>query len=227
MADIASLKQKVTTLVDNVKYYWKEPPKGRYMSFKEIGSYAFGGIGAYLIVSMSYICMLATTNVFITGTIGITPYILMMGIPSAVLFIAMVWFPYDKLSLLVGTNVLFAGKTADYLAKCFVLLLFNVILQFVYMFFYDAYENLIHVLSPNSQERADVASIKSIVYSLGPSVVNLIMPIVAENVFHTNQTDIRVYRLVFPILGIKLNLPMLSKLLQRINISGLFRLQAG
>ena len=25
MADIASLKQKVTTLVDNVKYYWKEP----------------------------------------------------------------------------------------------------------------------------------------------------------------------------------------------------------
>ena len=239
MADIASLKQKVTTLVDNVKYYWKEPPKGRYMSFKEIGSYAFGGIGAYLIVSMSYICMLATTNVFITGTIGITPtdmyilyviatvasipltglrativdntrnkagkyrpYILMMGIPSAVLFIAMVWFPYDKLSLLVGTNVLFAGKTADYLAKCFVLLLFNVILQFVYMFFYDAYENLIHVLSPNSQERADVASIKSIVYSLGPSVVNLIMPIVAENVFHTNQTDIRVYRLVFPILGI-------------------------
>ena len=160
MADIASLKQKVTTLVDNVKYYWKEPPKGRYMSFKEIGSYAFGGIGAYLIVSMSYICMLATTNVFITGTIGITPtdmyilyviatvasipltglrativdntrnkagkyrpYILMMGIPSAVLFIAMVWFPYDKLSLLVGTNVLFAGKTADYLAKCFVLLL--------------------------------------------------------------------------------------------------------
>ena len=31
MADIASLKQKVTTLVDNVKYYWKEPPKGRYV----------------------------------------------------------------------------------------------------------------------------------------------------------------------------------------------------
>lgn len=239
MAENASLKQKVTTLVDNVKYYWKEPPKGRYMSFKEIGSYAFGGIGAYLIVSMSYICMLATTNVFITGTIGINPtdmyilyviatlasipltglrasivdntrnkagkyrpYILMMGIPSALLFVAMVWFPYDKLSLVFGNNEVFAGKTADYLAKCVILLLFNVILQFVYMFFYDAYENLIHVLSPNSQERADVASIKSIIYSLGPSVVNLIMPIVAENVFHTNQTDIRVYRLVFPILGV-------------------------
>lgn len=239
MAENTSLKQKVSAVVDNVKYYWKEPPKGRYMSFKEIGSYAFGGIGAYLIASMSYICMLATTNVFITGTIGITPtdmyilyviatiasipltglrasivdntrskagkyrpYILMMGIPSALLFVAMVWFPYDKLANVVGTDVLFGGKTADYIAKCAVLLLFNVILQFVYMFFYDAYENLIHVLSPNSQERADVASIKSVVYSLGPSIVNLIMPLIAENVFHTNQTDVRVYRLVFPILGI-------------------------
>ncbi len=235
----AGLKEKIGSVVDNLKYYWKEPPKGRFMSFKEIASYAFGGIGAYLIVSMSWICMLATTNVFITGTIGITPtdmyilyviaviagipltglrasivdntrskagkyrpYILLMGIPSALIFVAMVWFPYDKLKYLVGDGVVFGEKTADYLAKCVILLLFNVILQFVYMFFYDAYENLIHVLSPNSQERADVASIKSIIYSLGPSVVNLIMPLVAENVFHTNQTDIRVYRLVFPILGL-------------------------
>ena len=235
----AGLKEKIGSVVDNLKYYWKEPPKGRFMSFKEIASYAFGGIGAYLIVSMSWICMLATTNVFITGTIGITPtdmyilyviaiiagipltglrasivdntrgkagkyrpYILLMGIPSALIFIAMVWFPYDKLKYLVGDGVVFGEKTADYLAKCIILLIFNIILQFVYNFFYDAYENLIHVLSPNSQERADVASIKSIVYSLGPSVVNLIMPLVAENVFHTNQTDIRVYRLVFPILGV-------------------------
>ncbi len=234
-----SLKAKVTGLIDQVKYNWKKPPKGRYMSFKEIASYSFGGIGAYLIVSMSYICMLATTNTFITGTLGITPtdmyilyvlavvssipltglrasivdntrnkagkyrpYILMMGVPSALLFIGMVWFPYDKLKLLVGNSVVIGDKTADYIAKCAVLLLFNVVLQFVYMFFYDAYENLIHVLSPNSQERADVASVKSIVYSLGPSIVNLIMPIVAQNVFKTNSTDVRVYRLVFPILGI-------------------------
>ena len=234
-----SLKAKVTGLIDQVKYNWKKPPKGRYMSFKEIASYSFGGIGAYLIVSMSYICMLATTNTFITGTIGINPtdmyilyvlavvssipltglrasivdntrnkagkyrpYILMMGIPSALLFVGMVWFPYDKLKLLVGDSVVIGDRTADYIAKCAVLLIFNVVLQFVYMFFYDAYENLIHVLSPNSQERADVASVKSIVYSLGPSVVNLIMPIVAQNVFKTNTTDVRVYRLVFPILGV-------------------------
>lgn len=75
-------------------------------------------------------------------------------------------------------------------------------MHFFYYFFYDSYENLIHVLSPNSQERADVAAIKSVVYSLAPTIVNLITPIIAQNVFHTNSTDIRVYRLLYPIIGI-------------------------
>ena len=232
------IMQKVTALLDNLRYYWGKPPKGRYMSFKEIGSYSFGGIGFYLIVQMGYTCLLAATNVFVTGTIGITPtdmyvlyvisvlsgipltglranivdntrnkagkyrpYLLSMGIPTALIFIVMVWFPYDKLGIIFGTGEIL-GKSADYIAKCAVLLLFNVLLQFFYYFLYDAYENLIHVLSPNSQERADVSSIKSVIYSFGPTVVNLIMPIIAEKVFHTNQADIRVYRLVFPILGI-------------------------
>lgn len=237
MAENASLKQKVTTLVDNVKYYWKEPPKGRYMSFKEIGAYAFGGIGAYLIVCMSIPCILGATNVFLSGTIGIgltdmyimyvigvlagipltgvranivdntrnkagkyRPYLLRMGIPCAVIFVAMVWFPYDKLHLLVGDGQIF-GKNAEYVAKCAVVLLFNLALQFFYYFFYDAYENLIHVLSPNSQERADVASIKSIIYSFGPTVYNIIIPAIAA-IIGTNQTDIKVYRIAFPVIGV-------------------------
>ncbi len=236
--DNGSIKEKVTSLLNNVKYYWKEPPKGRFMSFKEILSYSFGGIGFYLIVSMSYTCLLAATNVFITGTIGIgpsdmyilyviavlanipltalraniidntrskagkyRPYIITMGIPTVLLFIGITWFPYDSLKMIVGTGE-FLGKSADYIAKCAVILFFNLLLQFFYYFFYDAYENLIHVLSPNSQERADVSSIKSIIYSFGPSIVNLVMPLIAQNVFHTNQTDIRVYRLLFPILGV-------------------------
>lgn len=233
-----TLKSKITGILNNVKYYWNEPPKGRHMNFKEIFSYSFGGIGAYLIVAMSGPCLLAATNVFITGTIGIgltdmyimyviavlsgipltglratiidntrnkagkyRPYLLRMGIPSALLFIGIVWFPYDKLKLLVGTEELFLGKSADYIAKCAVLMLFNILLQFFYYFFYDAYENLIHVLSSNSQERADVASIKSVVYSFGPTVYNLIIPLIAQFIFHTNQTDIRVYKLAFPIVG--------------------------
>lgn len=237
MADVG-IKQKVQSLVDNVRYYWKEPPNGRYMSFKEIASYSFGGIGFYFIVCMSGSCLLSATNVFISGTIGIgmtdmyilyvigvlsgipltgiraniidntrnkagkyRPYILRMGLPSVILLVGMVWFPYNILETLFGTSPVF-GKPAYYVAKCVVVLLFNIALQFFYYFFYDAYENLIHVLSPNSQERADVASIKSVIYSLGPSLFNIVMPLIAQNIFHTNQTDIRVYKLAFPIVGI-------------------------
>ena len=232
-----SLKAKVSNLVDNVKYYWKKPPKGRYMSFKEVAAYAFGGIGAYLIVCMSIPCILGATNVFLSGTIGIgltdmyimyvigvlvgipltgvranivdntrnkagkyRPYLLRMGIPCSVIFVAMVWFPYDKLHLIVGNGEMF-GKSSEYVAKCAVVLAFNIALQFFYYFFYDAYENLIHVLSPNSQERADVASVKSIIYSFGPTVYNIIIPLIAA-LIGVNQTDIRVYRIAFPVIGV-------------------------
>lgn len=230
--------QKAKGVIQNVKLYWKTPPKGRYMTFKEILSYAVGGIGFYFIVCMSYSCLLGATNVFISGTIGIgmtdmyvlyvigvlsgipltgiraniidntrnkagkyRPYILRMGIPTVLLFVGMVWFPYNALENIFSSGTLF-GKPTAYVIKCAVVLIFNILLQFFYYFLYDAYENLIHVLSPNSQERADVASIKSVVYSFGPSLFNIVMPLIAQHIFHTNQTDIRVYRLAFPIFGI-------------------------
>ena len=237
MAEQTGLKAKATGLIDNIKYYWKKPPKGKYMSFKEVASYAFGGIGAYLIVCMSIPCILGATNVFLSGTIGIgmtdmyimyvigvlsgipltglraniidntrnkagkyRPYLLRMGIPCSIIFVLMVWFPYDKLGLLVGSGMIL-GKSATYVAKCAVVMAFNIALQFFYYFFYDAYENLIHVLSPNSQERADVASVKSIIYSFGPTVYNIIIPLIA-GIIGVNQTDIRVYRIAFPIIGV-------------------------
>lgn len=129
------------------------------------------------------------------------PYIVSMAIPTAIICILMVWFPYNKLEAIVGTGMLF-GETRAYVAKCAIIMLLNLILHFFYYFFYDAYENLIHVLSPNTQERADVASVKSIVYSFAPTVVNLFTPIIARNLFHSNTTDIRVYRLLYPILGV-------------------------
>ena len=129
------------------------------------------------------------------------PYIVTMAIPTAVICNLIVWFPYDKLSLIVGEGMIF-GREKDYVAKCALILILNIALNFIYYFFYDGYENLIHVLSPNTQERADVASIKSVVYSFAPTVVNLFTPIIAQNIFHSNTTDIRVYRLLYPILAV-------------------------
>lgn len=233
-----SLKQKALSIFEQVKYYWNDPPKGRFIPFREIASYAGGGIGAYLIINIATACLLSTNNTLISSSLGVDPthmyilyviavlanipltairaniidntrskagkyrpYILNMGLPTAVVSILMVWFPYDKLEVVFGSGMLF-GETRGYIAKCALILIFNLFLHFFYYFFYDAYENLIHVMSPNTQERADVTSVKSVVYSFGPTIVQLIVPLIAANVFHSNTTDIRVYRLVYPILSI-------------------------
>ncbi len=133
------------------------------------------------------------------------PYIATMAVPTAVICLLMVYFPYDGFgNMLTGIfgNRLVFGESISYVSKCAVILILNLFLHFFYYFFYDGYENLIHVLSPDTQERADVTSVKSVVYSFAPTVVNLLSPIIAKNIFHTNTTDIRVYRFLWPILAV-------------------------
>ncbi len=169
------------------------------------------GIGATDMYIMYLIAVVV--NIFLTGIRAniidntrnkagkYRPYIVTMAIPSAIACILTVWFPYNKLPLWFGEGTLF-GEDIAYIAKCAIVMFFNLLIHFFYYFFYDAYENLIHVLSPNSQERTDVASIKSVVYSFAPTVVNLLTPIIAQHLFHTNTTDIRVYRFLYPILTV-------------------------
>lgn len=233
-----NLSQTVKDGVDKVRTYWKTPPKGRYMTFREIAAYSGGGIGAYMIITLGTACLLSTNNTLLSGVLGVAPmdmyimyviavlanipltgiraniidntrnkagkyrpYIVTMAVPAAIICIAMVWFPYDSFGALFGDGEIF-GKSYAYISKCAVIMILNLLLHFFYYFFYDGYENLIHVLSPNSQERADVSSVKSIVYSFAPTVVNLFTPIIAEHLFDTNTTDIRVYRFLYPILAI-------------------------
>ncbi|MBR4450790.1 MAG: MFS transporter [Clostridia bacterium] len=232
MISVGNIKQKLREVV----VYWNKPLKGRYMPFKEIGAYSFGGIGAYCIITLGTACLLGVGNTLLQSTLGIDPmdmyvmyviavlanipmtgiraniidntrnkagkyrpYIFTMALPTSLICVTMVWFPYNKLEAAFGSQMLF-GESKAYVIKCAIILVLNLLLHFFYYFFYDAYENLIHVLSPDSQERADVSSIKSIVYSLAPTLVNLFTPIIAQNIFHTNSTDIRVYRLLYPIL---------------------------
>lgn len=169
------------------------------------------GIGATDMYIMYLIAVVA--NIFLTGVRAniidntrnkagkYRPYIVTMAIPSAIACILTVWFPYSQLPVWLGDGMLF-GRDVAYIAKCAIVMVLNLLIHFFYYFFYDAYENLIHVLSPNSQERADVASIKSVVYSFAPTVVNLLTPIIAQHLFHTNTTDIRVYRFLYPILTV-------------------------
>ena len=129
------------------------------------------------------------------------PYIVKMGIPSAITTIVFVWFPYQAFGNLFGEGTFF-GKDRAYVVTCAVVLLLNFVQQFFYYFFSEAYDNLLHVLSPNTQERTDVATIKGVVYSLAPSILNLAMPIMAQLITNNNMYDIRLYRYIYPPLSI-------------------------
>ncbi len=233
----AGIKETAANFLNSVKYYWKEPPKGKYMSFKEIASYSFGGIGAYFIIQLGSTLIVSTTNMIVGGAIGVAPtdmyilyliatfvnipltairanmvdntrgksgkyrpYILSMGIPTALIALAYVWFPYEKLSDIFTSQIF--GKSGGYVATCAVVLFFNLLLHFFFMFFQDAYTNLIHVLSPNTQERTDVLAIKSVVYSLAPSIMNMVLPVVAKYFANENLYDIKVYRLSYPVFAV-------------------------
>lgn len=48
-------KNKVGNVLKSVKEHWKNPPEGRYISYKEILSYSIGGIGSNLYCTRSRI----------------------------------------------------------------------------------------------------------------------------------------------------------------------------
>lgn len=220
--------EKLKNTASNAKVYWKRPMPGRYMPFKEIFAYSFGGIGIYFLIYCVGQLTLSTQNVIIGNAIGINPemmyalyiislvvsfpatglratiidnarskkgkyrpYLLYMALPACLLVIGMVMVPYEKIEsqLLKGAIVLF----------------FNIGFQFFYMFFYDSYENLIMVLSPDTTERSDVLGIKSVVYSLAPSIATAILPLAAKALTDNNMYDMKLYRVLFPpfaILGV-------------------------
>ncbi|MCM1115359.1 MAG: MFS transporter [Clostridium sp.] len=219
-----NLLNKGIGMLKDIKIYWKKPPEGRYMPFREIMAYSVGGMGAYSIFTMAQALLLSTTNFIVGNTIGIQPmhiyamylisvianipltmvranmvdnvkyksgkyrpYLLRMGVPTVLVSLLFVFTPYAKIG---------------YIWRCILIFIYNFGLQFFYNFFYDAYENLIHVLSPNSQERTDATAIKSMIYSLSPTVTNFVTPLIANKVADGNMYDLRVYQWLYPFLSI-------------------------
>ena len=129
-----------------------------------------------------------------------------MGIPTVLLSIGYFWMPYEKME--------------SQITKCVVVLLFNIGFQFFYNFLYEAYYNYVVVLSPNTQERANVSSIKAVVESFGPSVTGIIIPLFAKNFIGTdNLNDIRIYRYIWVpilILGLFLSIIVYANTHERI-----------
>ena len=212
---------KAKSLFSHLKNHWNAPPQGRYMSFKEIFSLSTGGIGCRFIYYCINQMILSVGNTLIGNTIGISPsniyvlyiigvlssfpltalrarmidnarsmkgkyrpFLITMGLPTVILGIIFIMAPYEAMSMF---------------SKCAVVLICNIGFQFFFYFYNDAYDSLIYVLSPNSIERSDVLSIRSVIENLSPSIANIFLPIVAKLITGENTLyDLKVYRVLFP-----------------------------
>ncbi len=210
-----------SSFLTDFKQNWKTPPKGRYMTFKEIASLSFGGIGVRFISYSIGQMMLSVGNTLIGNTIGINPtalyaiYVLSLlsSFPLTAIRARMIdntrsmkgkYRPYIITmgipSVILGCLFMWIPYEQMSLAvKCAVVLAFNIGFQFFYNFYYDAYDSLINVLSPNSIERSDALSVRCVVENLSPSILNIVFPLLARLVTGENTLyDLRVYRIVFP-----------------------------
>lgn len=227
---------KITKLLSDARVYWKRPMPGRYMPFKEVFAYSFGGIGMYFLIYCVQQLMLSSTNVYIGSAVGISPnfmyilyaisivvsfpatairaniidnarskkgkyrpYMMYMAFPTALLVIGMVFTPYEQIKeALSNTTPLIGNISNGELVNGALVLLFNIGFQFFYSFFYDSYENLIMVLSPDTKERSDVLAIKSIVYSLAPSIATALIPLFANWFYNGNMYNLWLFRVLYP-----------------------------
>ena len=106
------------------------------------------------------------------------PYILTMGVPTAILGTLFVYLPYESMS---------------YDRKFITVFVMYTLLQFFSPFYSTAYASLVQVISPNSSERSWIIGISSIVYSFAPTVINPVVPLIGP------LEDIGTYRIAFPI----------------------------
>lgn len=213
--------EKVKEIPKEIKKHWKKPAEGRYISYREFAAYSVGGIGVNTInslfgyVALSANCLLvgsaygikpthlAWMNIimgiinliktpFISMLIDNTnskygkfrPYLLYTGVPTAVLLCLMAFIPND----------------INYWVKASILGVIYACLMIFQALYSQAFTSLAQVLTPNGEERTSLLSVSMFIYSLGPSIVNMLLPILAT--LTGGMTNFNTYRIFFPIFSI-------------------------
>lgn len=213
---------KVADTVTSIPKHWNEPPEGKHIPYKEFCAYSFGGIGVNTINSLFGYVGLTASCLLVGSAYGIDPvhlgwmsiivtvinllktpfvsmlidntdtrygkfrpYLILTGVPIAILISLMAFIP----------------NSMNYTGKCITLCgiyILATIFQSVYAL---SFTSLAQVLTPDSTERTGLLSISQFIYSLGPSIVNIVLPIFA-GFFPGGMTGFTAYRIIFPVFSV-------------------------
>lgn len=218
----SNLKEKVSTIWNNVVLHWKTPALGKYVPYKEIIAYGIGGMGVQFVMFFCSQIALSATSFLVGNTIGIKPmHLQYMAVASTIIgfgitigrsyiidsarfksgkfrpWLAITGIPSAAIAVIF---VWLPYDTMSYLQKVAAVFICYNLLQCFYPFFQQAYTDLANVISPNSHERTDIVSVSSIIYSMAPSLSGLFVPMLSTLTGGLNS--ITTYRIIHPIVAI-------------------------
>lgn len=210
--------EKIKQIPGEIKTHWRSSAEGKYIPYREFAAYSFGGIGVNTINSLFGYAALSANCLLMGSAYGIKPTHLaymnvIMGILNLIKtpFISMLidntnskygkfrpyllytGFPTAFLLCLIA----FIPSDIDYWTKVILIGINYAFLMIFQSLYSTAFTSLAQVLTPNSEERTGLLSVSMFIYSLGPSIVNLFLPILAG--LTGGMTDFKTYRVFFPI----------------------------
>ncbi len=212
------LVTKAKDILHTAKEYWTEPPKGNYIPYKEVASLSGAGFGVHWMTTLASTIGLDANNFLVGASIGLRPmdlqimlivanlvgipigifrgwyydnhnlkggkflpFIRMMGLPIVLISTVFVWLPFENM---------------EYTAKAVVTWFIYMILSVCMGFFSESYTYFQQIITPNAQERANVMSISQVIYSLAPTITQLVIPTIAGLTWGLN--NIWTYRVIYP-----------------------------
>lgn len=230
---------KARNLFYMAKAHWHTPPKGNYIPYKEIASLSGAGFGAHWITLLASTIGLSASNFLVGASIGLKPMDLqimlivanLVGIPMGIF---RSWY-YDNHNLKGGKFLPFIQRTAmpmvivsmvfvwlpyehwEYNTKAIVVWFMYMLLSVFLCFYNESYTYFQQIISPDAQERANVMSISQVIYSLAPTITNLVIPLIAGLTWGLN--NIWTYRIVYPaftVVGLVMSLVFFRRVKERL-----------
>lgn len=206
METVKSLFNKGKDIISEIRLYWNQPRPGEYVPYKEVIMLSVGWMALLMSVNwtigfgvgneftgmtlgmnndqllvMSYVCQVIgyiTTplNAWIVDNLrskdGKYRVYIKLAIPSMLLTILSLWMPYE--------GIRDSGHKFSMYAMIALLFLVGQVQGYIQSWVSTGVTNMVHVMTPNTQERTKIMAITSIIYSMGYTINNVYYPLMVD-----------------------------------------------
>lgn len=212
------LVSKARALIEEIILYWNNPRPGEYVCYREIAMLSIGWLAQYFVVQfsigfgvgneftgatlgmnnkelliMGYVCQIigyvqAPVNAWLTDNLrskhGKYRVYIKLALPLMVLNLIALWFPYEQLRDGVSRYAMIAA-----------LFFIGQVQGYIRSWLNTGVTHMVHVMTPNSNERAKIMSITAVIYSFAPTILNVYMPLMVDILpINANKYTMTYYR---------------------------------